>query len=252
MEHSEPLTYHLDLDAVREDTNYREGRELREHRPMRHANVGSTERIASALGGGALVALGVSRMSLAGLTVAAVGGALLYRAATAHCPVYEQLGMNTADDQDDIRRSLHGGEQVKRSITIARPIEEVYMFWRSLENLPLFMKHLKSVKETGERHSHWTAEVGGMEVEWDAEIINESPNELIAWRSLPGSDVDSAGSVRFRPGHFGEQSTDIIVKLAYRLPAGSVGTAVARVLGEAPEQQIAGDLQEFKRLMEGY
>src|SRR5262249_14498429 len=128
--------------------------------------------------------------------------------------------------------------------------EEVFQFWRNLENLPRVMKHLASVTAYGPRESHWVAEgPSGMRVEWDAEINNEIENELIAWRSLPGAEVDSAGSVRFKnaPG----EGTDVLVHLHYNPPAGLVGAAVATLFGRDAQTEIEQDLLRLKRALEG-
>jgi uncharacterized membrane protein len=125
----------------------------------------------------------------------------------------------------------------------------LYRYWRNFENLPSFMNHLKSVTADGNR-SHWVAKAPlGTSVEWDAEVITDRRGELIGWRSLEGSDVDAAGSVHFTEAR-GGRGTEVRVVLKYDPPAGKVGAAVARWLGAAPEQQIAEDLDSFKRLME--
>src|SRR5437867_1686042 len=166
-------------------------------------NVAEVERWASALGGAALAAYGISQIknrSIAGAAIAAAGGTLIYRGATGHCPVYAAAGLNTANG--DTKAALAGsrGVRVEEAVTINRRPEELYVFWRDFEQLPLFMRNLVSVRQLDACRSHWTAKApAGRTVEWDAEIINEIPNELIGWRSLAGSDVVSAGSVRFRP-----------------------------------------------------
>jgi uncharacterized membrane protein len=126
----------------------------------------------------------------------------------------------------------------------------LYQFWRNLENLPKFMSHLQSVRNLGNLRSHWVARGPlGVGVSWDAEIITERENELIGWRSLPGSAVDNAGSVHFRRGP-GGRGTEVKVTLKYDPPAGKVGAAVARLFGSAPEQEIQDDLRRLKQLME--
>ena len=119
---------------------------------------------------------------------------------TAHCDIYELLGLNTAGTGDDTRRALGGtaGVIVEESVTINRPISELYRFWRNLENLPRFMSHLESVERITDTLSRWRAKgPAGSDVEWNAEIINEVPDQVIGWRSIEGSDVVSAGSVNF-------------------------------------------------------
>ena len=215
----------------------------------RGRNVGEVERYASAIGGGALALYGLSRGSFAGITLALVGGALIYRGVSGHCNMYEAMGVNTARDKGS-RASVAGdrGIKVEKSITIERSPEELFNFWRNFENLPRFMDHLESVRTTSETRSHWVAKApAGTTVEWDAEIINEKPNELIAWRSLEGGDVDNAGSVRFERAASG---TTVRVTLEYDPPAGVVGAAIAKLFGEAPDQQIQEDLRRFKQVME--
>ncbi|WP_406696340.1 SRPBCC family protein [Singulisphaera sp. Ch08] len=108
-----------------------------------------------------------------------------------------------------------GGREidVTGSITINRPAEELYRFWRNFENLPRIMTHLESVQVTGDRRSHWKAKAPvGSTVEWDAEITEDRPNELIAWRSLEGADVENSGAVRFVPAP-GGRGTEVHVEM---------------------------------------
>jgi len=143
-----------------------------------------------------------------------------------------------------------GSIRVSQSATINRSPEELYRFWRDFQNLPRFMKHLESVRETGDRRSHWVAKApAGTTIEWDAEITEDRPNELIAWRSLEDSDVDCVGFVRFERAPGGRGSI-VRVEMRYRPPAGRVGATVARLLGEGPEWRIKDDLRRFKQIME--
>lgn len=140
--------------------------------------------------------------------------------------------------------------KTKRSVTIGKPVEEVYAFWRDFENLPTFMRHLESVRVTGERTSHWVAKApGGARVEWDAETTEDRPNELIAWRSVEGSDIYNAGSVRFvkAPKDMG---TEVRVEMEYDPPFGKLGSKIAMLWREEPGQQIQDDLRHFKQVME--
>jgi len=140
--------------------------------------------------------------------------------------------------------------RVQKSITINRSPEELYSFWHNFEQLPRFMQYLTSVRVIDEKRSYWVADgPAGAEVEWDAEIIVDKPNELIAWRSLEGADVFHSGSVRFQPAPAG-RGTIVRVEMNYRPPAGKVGIAVAKVFGKAPEQEIEKDLRRFKQIME--
>jgi uncharacterized membrane protein len=147
-------------------------------------------------------------------------------------------------------QSTKSGIHVQKSITINRSPEELYSFWRDFENLPKFMRHLKSVQVTGDKRSHWKARapLGGT-VEWDAEVVEDRPNELISWRSLPNADVDNAGEIRFEKAA-GNRGTVVKVNMWYRPPGDIAGAALARIFGEEPEQQIIDDLFRFKQLME--
>jgi uncharacterized membrane protein len=139
---------------------------------------------------------------------------------------------------------------VQKTLTVNRPLEEVYSFWRNFENFPRFMRHIESVRVIDERRSHWTAKgPAGMTVEWEAEITSERPNELISWRSLEGSDVTNSGRVTFRPAP-GNRGTEVRVEIEYSPPAGALGRAIAWMFGEEPEQQVREDLRRFKQLME--
>jgi uncharacterized membrane protein len=202
-----------------------------------------------ALGSGALLLLvGVSRRSLVGALVAASSAPLLYRGITGRWPA---LG-NGFTQPDSTKTALSGnrGVHVRESIRLEVPLPEVYGFWRRLEHLPRFMTHLDRVSERSDNTSHWVA-VGpaGLAVEWDAEIINQVENKLIAWRSLPGSDVVTAGSVSFASVRAG-RSTAVSVHLQYAPPAGKTGAFIASLFGREPSQTIREDLRRFKQLLE--
>jgi uncharacterized membrane protein len=144
---------------------------------------------------------------------------------------------------------LRGAVHVTRAITINRPREEVYAFWSGLENLPRFMEHLESVRVLGPGRSHWKARApAGTTIEWDAETVDDRPDELIAWRSLPGSDVTNAGAVRFLDAPGG--GTEVRVELRYDPPGGKVAAMIAKLFGEEPSLQLSGDLRRFKQVME--
>jgi uncharacterized membrane protein len=140
--------------------------------------------------------------------------------------------------------------QIKKSITINRSAEELYQFWHEFQNLPRFMNDLESVQITGVKRSHWVAKgPAGKRIEWDAEITEDRPNELIAWRSLEGSQVENSGSVRFEPAR-GKPGTVVRVEMEYRPPAGLLGTTVAKLLGAEPKQQLHENLHRFRQLLE--
>lgn len=219
--------------------------------PIHTANIHPLERCASLAGGGMLLFSG-ARQGRGGLLRMLFGAEMLRRAVTGHCYLYEGLGVRTAPTREGSHSSLpyELGIGAQAAITIGRSREEVFAFWRDLHNLPRFMQHLESVEVRDNRHSHWVAQgPAGARVEWDSEIINEVDNELIAWRSLEGSDVDSAGSVQFKDAP-GGRGTEIRVKLQYNPPAGMVGAIVASLFGKEPEQEIKSDLARLKQVLE--
>jgi uncharacterized membrane protein len=213
-------------------------------------NVGDMERLISVAAGAGLAAFGLARGRLSGLALGAIGAGLVYRGVTGRCQCYSALGINTADHTGPIGVPAQHGYKVERTITVDRPADELYRFWRRLENLPRVMRHLKNVESIDHEHSHWVAEgTLGKDVEWDAEILNERENELIAWRSLPGGDVDTAGSIHFRQlDHNGR--TEVTLSMKYNPPAGKLGAQVASIFGEGLEQKLDEDLHCFKQVME--
>jgi uncharacterized membrane protein len=143
-----------------------------------------------------------------------------------------------------------GTNQVRKSLIINRSPEELYQFWRDFENLPQFMRHLESVRVTGEGRSHWVAKApAGTSVEWDAEITEDIENKLISWRSLEGSDVENSGSVRFERAP-GNRGTIVYVEIDYNAPGGVIGEWVAKLTGDDPGWQVQESLRSFKQLME--
>ncbi len=215
-------------------------------------NVSKIERGVSVMGGTLLAYLGAKRKDALGAGIALLGANLLRRGITGYCYTYQYLGIRTAEvgQGRNISIPYELGVKVERSVTIDKDRAEVYAFWRNLSNLPQFMKHLKSVKVTGESTSHWVVTApGGRTVEWDAEIVNEIPNELLAWRSLPGATVQNAGSVHFADAT-GGRGTQIRVSLQYNPPGGILGALFAKLFGENPEHQIAEDLGRLKAMME--
>ncbi len=214
-------------------------------------NVGEVERLVSAIGGSALALYGLTRGTLGGLCLAGLGGCFVYRGIAGHCDAYSALGLSTADEHGPLTSVPAGrGTRVDKTVHINRPADDLYLYWVNFENLPSFMRHLRSVDRIDGRRSRWTARAPlGMSAEWEAEVHTARPNELISWRSLPGSEVDTAGSVHFIPVA-GGRGTQVRVVLKYDPPAGQLGAALARWLGEDPERQIEEDLNEFKRLME--
>ena len=229
----------------------------------RSHNVAQPERVASVALGAALITLGLRRRDGAGVVAALIGSALTLRGATGSCPVYSALGMSTGDADAVLERSprrdvtsraatvnARKAIKVERTATIAKPRAELYVFWRNFENLPQFMEHLAEVRVRSPTRSHWVAKApAGMTVEWDAELVNDVPNEVIAWKSVGDADVANAGAVNFTDAPDGT-STIVKVTLDYEPPGGRVGNLVARLFGEDPDRQVREDLRKFKQLME--
>ena len=236
------MTYmELEFPGDADDARVRSGR-----------NISEMERWLSVAAGTGLTLYGLSRRRRSGWLLTALGGMLIERGATGHCRTYEALVINSAGTGEDTRRALGGpgGAHVEEDVTINRPIEELYRFWRNLENLPQFMHHLDSVERVTDTLSRWRARgPGDKMVEWNAEIINEVPNKVIGWRSIEGSDVVSAGSVHFEEAGPG-RGTHVRVRMQYSPPGGKVGTAVARLFGRDAASEIREDLRRFKRLVE--
>ena len=218
-------------------------------RAAMNINVPQPERIGSVAAGVAIAAYGLSRRSLGGVLLALVGGALIKRGATGHCEMYTALGINSRQLNTETGVPGNKGIKVVKSVTVGRPAQEVYRYWRNLENLAQFMNHVKSVTQIDERRSSWVVKGPlGTDLEWTAQILSDREGELIAWESLPGAEVQNAGSVRFESA--GDGRTEVRVSLQYQPPAGVLGATVAKLFGEAPEQQLEEDLARFKTIIE--
>ena len=163
-------------------------------------------------------------------------------------------GITALDIQTAMRASRaeqpEGLAQVRQTITIGRPVGDVYEFWRAFEHLPSFMTNLESVTVTSDGRSHWRARgPAGRTVEWDSEVLEDRPSELIAWRATPGSQIRHAGEVRFR-GAPGNRGTEVQVDLQYAPPGGIFGQTVARLFSREPGQQVDTDLRRLKQVLE--
>jgi uncharacterized membrane protein len=140
--------------------------------------------------------------------------------------------------------------QITIGVTINRSRHDIYGFWRDFAHLPQFMIHVQSVEPREGGRSHWVVSApGGQTVEWDAEVVDDRPGELISWRSLAGSDIAHEGSVRFEDAP-ADRGTEVHVELRYDAPAGKVGATIAKLFGEEPAQQVRDDLRRLKQVME--
>jgi uncharacterized membrane protein len=217
-------------------------------------NVNSRERWLSVVLGSAVAAYGLTRRSTTGIVIAGLGGALVWRGASGRCAVYNALGITSVAESDhdtsNVSVPYGRGVRVEQTVTIGLPPEEIYAFFRNFENLPRFMSHLLSVTVLDDKRSHWvTKGPAGSDAEWDAEIINEIPNELIGWRSVDGSQIANAGSVHFKANP-ADRGTDVKVILRYDPPGGLLGAMTAKIFGEDPAHQVKEDLRALKMLLE--
>lgn len=219
---------------------------------IRIPNVNATERWASLIGGGVLAVAGLKAGSGRGKAMMIAGSCLLIRGITGRSYLYQLLGIRSASPGQGrgISVPYELGLRAGAAVTINKTRGEMYAFWRELTHLPLFMRHLKEVSLRDGGLSHWVAEgPAGICVEWDAQVIQDIEDELIGWRSLPGSQLDAAGSVRFRDAP-GGRGCEILVELQYNPPAGAVGALFAKLFGRDPATEIEEDLTRLKQQME--
>lgn len=175
-----------------------------------------------------------------------LGGAIANVAGVAALDAYAALRARQRHRQLSEEDAMH----VKAAITVRKPRQEVYRFWRQLENLPSFMSHVESVEGDGDGRSHWRVKApAGAHVEWDAEVVEDRPGEALVWRAVEGSDVQNSGAVRFLDAPR-DQGTEVHVEFDYGAPGGRLGEAIAKLFGEEPTQQAKDDLRRFKQVME--
>lgn len=216
--------------------------------PSKEVNIGPNERAASLAAGAGLIIFSMVRPSRSSIPLALSGGYLLFRGVTGKCIAYHLLEINRTGPRGK------DGIVVERSMTINRPRGEVYSFWRDFENMPKFMHHLESVTKIGNKEtsriSRWKANAPlHITVEWDAEIEEERENEVIVWRSLPGSIVKNQGAVHFQDAP-GGRGTEVHISIRYDIPGGSAAAAFAKIFGDEPGQQVREDLRRFKQMLE--
>jgi len=216
----------------------------------KHAvNMTQPERWISAAGGGFVAAAGVRRGGFAGFALTLIGSDLIRRGLTGHSYLYEALGIRTVPRSGaSVSVPYELGVRVDRAIIIHRSRFDVFRFWRNLENLARAMEHVESLRQRGNR-SRWVVRgPRGRTVQWDAVIHNEIENELISWRSLPGSQVENAGTVLFQDAPGG--GTEVKVELQYNPPGGAVGAILAAIWGADPDRQIGEDLERIRNMIE--
>lgn len=208
-------------------------------------NVGTAERILSVTAGALLATYGLRKMKkVSSMPILLAGGFLMLRGATGYCPVNSVLHRNTAE---------RGAAAVQASVSyvINKPRQEVYAYWRKLEHLPLFMKHLDSIHQISETHSQWKAVLPGNvgTLSWTAQVVDDQPGEYIAWSSIPGSAIDNAGYVHFHDAP--RNATEIKAAISYRLPGGDLGSLAGQLFNPYLQDIIRDDLKRFKYNIEG-
>jgi uncharacterized membrane protein len=227
---------------------------LSEAHPGPDVNVGPFERGASVTLGAALLALALSRRRPRGtFAFAAVGAWLVWRGTSGHCPVYDALDTGSAEDEEDARLGAgpHDDASLEAAVTIARPLEAVDAFVRRLDNAPFYMAFVESVEPLDGGRSRWRARLpSGRRLEWEAEVLEDQPGTLFAWRSRPGALVHHAAafSLRAAPGGAG---TQVRLDVEFVPPGTRLGRALARLLGTAFEYPVEEDLRRLKEVLEG-
>ena len=160
------------------------------------------------------------------------------------------VGVATYGIISALKRRRYSGIKMKKTIIIDRPAEDLYSFWRDFQNLPRIADILESVEVLDDLRSRWTvAAPGEIPIQWDAEITKDLPSEMIGWRSIEGSVIETAGYVRFEPAP-GNRGTLVRVALEYYLPAGRASAIVATLFGKRPGAHVEDMLRRFKQLME--
>ncbi|HEY0866983.1 MAG TPA: SRPBCC family protein [Fimbriimonas sp.] len=204
------------------------------------------EHVGAMVTGGMLLLSGLRRGGPLGFLLKIAGVGLIYRGQQGYKKLYDAIGIDLPKEPTGVGpRNV----RVESSVVVEQPRAELYRLWRNLENLPAFMSHLESVEVENDQRSIWTAKApAGTIVRWEAEIVNDIENELIAWQTLEGSGVDNAGSVHFEDA--GEGNTRIRVVLRYNPPGDMLGVWIARIFHNDPQRQIDDDLRRFKRIME--
>jgi uncharacterized membrane protein len=194
------------------------------------------ERIATGLVGAAAIVHGARRRGLVGVLAAGAGTALVVRAITGRCPMYRARA---------VRRGIH----VRRVVTVQAKPEKIYSMWRDLANLPQFMSHVKSVTVESANISRWVVEVGGKELAWRAEIVEDTPNRRLRWKSLPGGDISHEGEIDIRED--GTRGTVLEVKMHYFPPGGLiVASALYELLRKLASVDIGTELVRLRQLLE--
>lgn len=210
-------------------------------------NIGKAERIVSIAGAAMLLTSGardIRKHPAAAFLKALAGGYLLYRGASGHCALRAAISKRTAQKQQ-------APLVIREALTVNRPRNEVYSYWRHLNNLPNFMKHLTEVIVETDQLSLWKMRLPGNAgiIEWKAEIVADTPDELLSWCSVEGSDIDTSGEILFRDAP-GGRGTEVHSTIYYRAPAGAIGKMTGKLFKKPFEILVRQDLRRFKQILE--
>ena len=211
----------------------------------RKCNVSNFERGLSIAIGALMLYRGLKKLPkspISNLIKASSGAGILLRGITGFCPVYDYF---------DIDGNKTTSVNIRNTFIVNKPRHEVYAFWRKLENLPLFMRHLETVQELDNKKSHWEAKIPNnmVTIKWEAEIVKEEKDSLLSWQSLPGATIENAGKVEFRDA-LGDRGTELRIMITYRPPAGNIGSQVARLFNPLFEKMVKEDITNFKQFIE--
>lgn len=195
-----------------------------------------SERVIALAGGSFFTVIGMIRGGFSGFLLSTFGGALSFSGITGINPVYEVI------------KPTKNQVKIRQSVLINKDRETIYQYWRNLQNLPKIMDHIKKVEEIDDVTSRWFAEVGGIKVNWDAEIVYDVENWRISWNSLPESEIQNSGKVEFVEA--GKNYTLLHVLISYKPRLGELGVQVAKALNPIFEQQVREDIMKWKSVME--
>lgn len=214
-------------------------------------NIGRRERWISTLAGAALATYGATRLperKRAAIAWTAAGGVLIARGASGHSPLYRALGIHTLG-----RCRQHAADQdvtiIEEAVIVNRPAADLYRYWRDLDRIPELVPEVDSVHQIDARRSRWRLRGPfGWKTRWDAEIVDQIPDELIRWRARNGSSMRE-GTVQFhRLG--GDRGTEVRVELRYPSPGGPIGPALAWMADRRSSTRVHGALRRFKQITE--
>lgn len=209
--------------------------------PGLRVNVSTPERLFMIAAGSYLLYRALKKDDKRKVLEGITAGTMLFRGISGYCPAYDVIN----------RKNLLKGHSISinTTLTVNKPVQEVYNAWRQLENLPVFMKHIDSVKVIDQYTSEWKAKLLGSigTVSWKAEILMDEPNQLLSWHSVPGSTINNAGKIRFTDNG---TSTDIDITISYQAPLGAAGEAAAKLLNPLFENMLRKDIEGFKEYIE--